>query len=218
MYRIIWQLLISGILFGSGPCISSCGPLLLSYMAGAGKNARSSFVTYVIFSSARMFAYVSLSAAAFLAGTFALNQAVERWRGAVMLTGGVFIVCLGILVFSRRAHKGFLNACRCSLLEKGGKSACALGLIAGFTPCAPLLGVLSYIVFVSKSFGESLAFGAAFGIGTSLSPLILLAGVSGFFSRMSLQRREVSGRILKTACAATLIILGAQLIMRGVFE
>jgi len=198
--------------------VASCGPLLLTYIAGTGRSPREGIAAYTLFSLSRMVAYVVLSAGAFVLGNFALEAAVARWQGAIMTSGGVFIMCLAVLTLMGRDCRGIIKACRGNLIERDKKSLFTLGLIAGFSPCAPLLGVLSYIAFVSKSFGASLLYGVSFGAGTCLSPLILLAGMAGFISRIGTRAKESYGRILRVLCALVLLALGAQLILRGVFH
>jgi uncharacterized membrane protein (GlpM family) len=216
MQSIGLNLFISGILFGSGPCIASCGPVLLSYLVSSAKTPRSSLIAYAVFSSARLLTYVALAAGAFLAGTFALEHGLQRWHGRILFAGGTFVILLGVLACAESRRGGFITRCRCVLVEKGGKSTFLLGVVAGVSPCAPLLGVLSYIVFVAKSAMEAVLYGAAFGLGTCMSPLVLLAAAAGFLGRIPFTGTEAYVRIFRYICAAVLIALGVQLLIRGI--
>jgi hypothetical protein len=218
MSRIAWNLFISGVLFGAGPCVASCGPILFTYIVGTGKSARSGITAYAVFSLARMVAYVSLAAGAFALGSFALEQGVARWESVITTAGGVFIFFLALLTLTAPDCSKVIKTCRGPLIERDRKSVFTLGLIAGFSPCAPLLGVLSYIAFVSKSLEASLLYGVSFGVGTCLSPLILLAGMAGLINRLGARAKETYARVLKVICALVLMALGAQLIIRGIIH
>ncbi|MFA5357159.1 MAG: sulfite exporter TauE/SafE family protein, partial [Candidatus Omnitrophota bacterium] len=79
MNNIISGLFLTGVLFGSGPCVASCGPFLISYIAGTRKTAARGVVAYILFSSARVSVYIALGVSVFFLSRFA----VERLLGGL---------------------------------------------------------------------------------------------------------------------------------------
>ena len=87
MIKTIGSIFLLGLSFGLGPCVASCGPVLVSYIAGTGKNIYKGFLVYVLFSLSRVISYIILALAVFYLGRFAeqrlftavLRSSVFRW-------------------------------------------------------------------------------------------------------------------------------------------
>ncbi|MFH1397437.1 MAG: sulfite exporter TauE/SafE family protein [Candidatus Omnitrophota bacterium] len=216
--HFILNMFLTGLLFGSGPCLASCGPILVTYIAGTKKNIAKAVISYVLFSLSRILVYLVLSLAIFFIGALSVEKISLNYSGLVYKIGGGFIVLIGLfMVLGKRiGYPHFLNSLSKGLLEKDKKSVCLLGLIVGLLPCAPLLAVFSYIALAAKSTLESLVYGLSFGIGTILSPLILLVIASGALSGFIRKKEEVYRRVFSLACGLIIIFLGLQLILRGI--
>jgi sulfite exporter TauE/SafE len=205
-----------GLLFGSGPCLASCGPVLISYLAGTRKNVLASTLSYLLFSSARIAVYLALGILVFFLGKIT----TERWLGGlsryIFVFGGAFIILLGILTaFGRRLE---FKACRFlekKLIQQYNKSAILLGLIIGILPCAPLVVLLGYAGLVSRTWGQAAIYCFAFGLGTAVSPLLVLSVASGFISRFLQGKKEVPYSIFSFICGLVMVFLGALLIFRA---
>ncbi|MBU1870407.1 MAG: sulfite exporter TauE/SafE family protein [Candidatus Omnitrophica bacterium] len=218
MPRILLFLFLSGLTFGFGPCLASCGPVILSYIAGTKKSAKDGLLVYLVFSAARVCVYLALGLLVFFFGRLFLDEALAGFSKIILMGGGIFIAAIGAVTllgkgFGFRAC-GFLER---NILEKDKKSIFLLGIIIGLLPCAPLLGILAYIMLVSKTWGESLFYAFTFGIGTLVSPLVLLSMFAGFIPKYFVEKKQVLGRILSVVCGLILIILGIQLLMRRGF-
>ena len=61
MSEIALSSFLLGLAFGWGPCLASCGPLVLSYSVGTQKNHWQGLVLYLVFSASRIFIYVMLA-------------------------------------------------------------------------------------------------------------------------------------------------------------
>ncbi len=196
----------------------SCGPILLTYIAGTKKNITLALISYVLFSSGRILVYLVLSLVIFFIGALSVERISLNYSWMVYIIGGGFIVLIGLLMVSgkRIKYPRFLNSLAQGLLEKDKKSACLLGLIIGLLPCAPVLAVFSYIALAAKSVHENLVYSLSFGIGTSLSPLVLLVVVSGALSGFIRKKEEVYRRVFSLVCGLIIIFLGLQLILRGI--
>jgi sulfite exporter TauE/SafE len=214
--RILLSLFILGFSFGLGPCLASCGPILISYVVGNRKGILKSLWTYVLFSSARISVYIILSLAVFLLGKFSLEKLLGTYYRYIVIAGGSFIILLGLLMASGKKIKfRFWQFLEEKMLEHDKKSVIALGMIIGFIPCAPLLAAFSYIGLISKSWLNSLSYSFSFGIGTFLSPLILLTVLSGMMPRFLTHKKGIYSRVFSFICGLIIIFLGAHLISRA---
>jgi len=214
MLNTLISLFCLGISFGAGPCLASCGPILISYVAGTKKGGVDSFLAYVVFSLARIFVYLVLAILIFFLGKIF----TERFLGAVSkyiyISGGVFIIVIGLLiVIGKNLNYKSCQFLMKNFLERDKKSIFTLGLIIGLLPCGPLLALFSYIAIVSKSWINSLLYSLTFGLGTFVSPLIVLTVLSGCISRFITTGYE---RIFRFVCGIIVIFLGIQLLIRSI--
>jgi len=216
MEKIIASLFLTGLLFGCGPCIASCGPFLISYIAGTKKDIPESIIAYVLFSSARILVYLILSLAIFFLSQFVVSKLLGDFSKYLLISGGGIMVLLGVfLALGKKLEFPFSQSLYKNILERDKKSIALLGLIIGLLPCAPLLAVLSYVGLISRTWVLSLLYALSFGIGTFISPLILLVILAGLIPRMLTDKKRVYYSIFSFICGLVVIFLGAQLIRRA---
>lgn len=216
MLQAYLYLFVSGLLFGSGPCVASCGPLLISYIAGTGKGIKKALGAYFIFSLSRVAAYCILAAAIFYAGAHIFERSFARYEPYLLAGGGVFIVLIGVATaLGVNVGIPFLKICRCAVLEHDAKNLIAFGFIVGLLPCGPLLAIFSYIGLVSKTWETSCAYGLVFGMGTIVSPLLALAIFAGLLRNLKPAPEMMLRRLLNAVCGCVLVIYGMLLIRRG---
>lgn len=214
MSKILFELFVTGVLFGSGPCISSCGPLLVSYVAGSRKGLAGSLIVYTIFSCARIAVYLALSLAIFLFGEFAATNWLGGAYKYIFISGGIFIIAIGIfMVFDKSQEMKICRLFKEKFLEKDNKSVVALGLLAGLLPCAPFLAVLSYVALVSKTWVSSLLYSFSFGVGTFVSPLLLLVMIIGIFPKLNFYHKPWFSKTISLISGLVMIFLGIKLIL-----
>jgi sulfite exporter TauE/SafE len=216
MNKITISFFILGLSFGAGPCIASCGPLLISYIAGTGKGIFKSLMVYILFSLARIFAYLAISLLVFFLGRFVIEKFISSSSKYILVAGGAFFVLIGALMALGKRT----NFKLCAFLEKhmltcDKKSIITFGLIIGLLPCAPLLAIFSYIVLISKSYFETLLYSFSFGMGTFVSPLIFLALASGLIPKYFIGKRYE--RIFSLICGLVIIFLGFKLTTQAFF-
>lgn len=213
MVTAIISLFLSGILFGSGPCIASCGPILISYVAGTGRTLRQGLSSYFIFSFSRIFVYLVLGITVSSLGRFIIEKSIGAFSKYVFIFGGGFIILVGILTaLGKNAGEKHCLFLRNNFVEQDKKSLIVLGLIIGLLPCLPLLAIFSYIGLVSHSWLESLFYSLSFGMGTILSPLIGLVMLSSLVARCVKGR---GNRIFNIICGLVIIFLGIWMFTRG---
>ena len=100
-----------------------------------------------------------------------------------------------------------------NLIKKDAKSIITLGLLFGAMPCLPLVGILSYISIISKSVLTSLLFMLSFGLGTLVSPLLILSVAAGSVPRL-VERYERLSFLFKLLSGLIIMMLGLQEVAR----
>lgn len=208
MHKIMLYLFLAGLVFGSGPCLASCGPLLVSYIAGIKKNARGGLLAYIFFSLARVSVYIILSIFIYFLGDIALHRLSINLSGPLFVFGGIFIIIIGILVSLGRK-------CEMGLKRHDRATAFGLGAIIGLLPCGPLLSVFAYIGLVCKSWVQSLLYSFSFGAGTFLSPLVILSMLAGKISALVVNTKGAYYALFNLFCGGIIIFLGIQLLLKG---
>lgn len=215
MFKIAVSLFLLGLVFGAGPCLASCGPLILSYVIGTRKNIFKSLSVYIIFSLARIIVYLVLGLAVFFLGRFALEEMLGDFSRYVFILGGIFIILVGaLMILGRRLEFRPCSFLQKNIIERDKKSIVIFGLIIGLMPCAPLVVVISYVGLISHSWPQALFYSLFFGIGTLVSPLLLLVMAAGFIPRLLGNKKEVYYRVFSFICGLLMVILGLQLIRR----
>ena len=216
MIKIILSLFLLGLSFGCGPCIAACGPILISYVVGTKKNIFKGLDVYILFSLARIFVYVVLSLVVFFLGRFTLDRLLGSFSKYIFIVGGAFIVLVGILTaLGKRLEFKPWQFLQRNIIECDKKSIVLLGLIIGLLPCAPLLATLSYVGLISKTWTNSLLYSLYFGIGTFVSPLILLTMLAGSIPTFLVDKKESYHKIFSFICGLIIIFLGLELIGRA---
>ena len=214
--KILVSFFLLGVTFASGPCLLSCGPLLVSYAVGAQKNIRQGITAYILFSLARISVYVALGALVFLLGKFITEVWVSCGARYIFIAGGLFICFLGLLTAWGRLSAS--PACRflqSKFLERDTKSILTLGLMMGLLPCAPLLGLFSYSSLAAKSLLVSCLYALSFGLGTVVSPVLAALAMVGVLPRL-LKNSVGLAKTLRIACGLIMAGLGLQLAWQGI--
>lgn len=184
--RVSLELFLSGVLLGAGPCLLSCGPILLSFLTGAKKTVKASIVAYVVFSCARIVAYLFLSIVIFWAGKIFTEAILGGLSRYMLISLGAVLLLLGILIVSdvSKLKNRWCTFFSRHLIEHDKKSIVVVGLLIGLIPCGPFVGILSYIGLIAKTWQASVGYSVLFGLGTFVSPLILLVVATGFLPKL----------------------------------
>lgn len=203
-----------GLTMGVGPCLAFCAPALLSYIAGTKKSWLGGLKDILIFSLSRL---VICAILGLLAGSigYLLNEVISSPEVNLIkyLGLGIFVLLLGIIMLL--GGKGFPFCCilHRETIEKSTKSIILLGILIGLAPCLPLLGALSVIAGVAKGPVIGAFWGFSFGLGTVISPLIILAPIAGGLGRL-FSLKPIFSRTFSRLCGCFLIYFGIRLILR----
>jgi len=208
--------LAGGLLYGSILCTSACLPYIASYIAGIGAGFRKSVMVTLIFNFGRIAAYALIGGlVAIFSGMFGwLVSETSMWNvqqyssyifGAVSTAVGAFLLRKSMAPsFSRSCDpKEIKNLVRAKVYKRFDVGAFSLGLTRGLVLCPPL--VLLLVLSVSSGVPtDSLVVAGLFGFGTTISPILLLGGATGWLlSKAPLLRKWIA-----MAGAGILIVLG----------
>jgi cytochrome c-type biogenesis protein len=205
---------VGGLFYGSVFCTASCIPYIASYIAGIGAGFRRSIGITLLYNGGRVTAYALIGGAVgILSGAFRLFVSEDSLLPFQMYSSiafGVVTIAIGAAVLLRKQP-----SCNRSLEQKAdldnGPSkgrfdvgAFSLGLSRGLVICTPLVALLvTSIAFAAPI--DSFFLAVLFGVGTALSPILLLGGVTGWLlSKAPLLRRWIS-----IGGAGILILLGS---------
>lgn len=214
MLRVIISLFLLGLSFGIGPCLASCGPLLISYIAGTEKDVLKSIWAYSLFSLSRIFVYLVLTLVIFFFGQ-TITKVLGFSSKYLFILGGIFIITIGILnILGKNLNYKFCNSAQDLFLKRDTKTIITFGLIIGLLPCAPFISVVSYIGLVAKHWANSLFYSLAFGAGTLVSPLFFLVVLAGLIPKIMINNHSVN-RIFNFVCNLIIIFLGFQLLRKA---
>ncbi len=200
--------LASGFLFGLVVCTSSCLPYIAGYIAGINADFRKGLLVTFIFNLGRVASYALIGTAVGIFKLAISDAVLVSFQQYSAPAFGVVSIIIGIIILYRTRKP--------SCCEKENKSvgsnrfvsrvnigAFSLGFSRGLIVCTPLMALLAYsIPFASPI--DSFALATLFGLGTALSPILLLGGATGWL----LNKAPLFRKWISIAGSAVLIILG----------
>ena len=179
-----------GLSYGFVFCTSACLPYVASYIAGIGAGFREGIFVTLLYNLGRVTAYALIGAAIGLFKVILSDQTLSSFQIYSSFAFAFVTIAIGIniLLKSRQTlyscdncvPTGKTNLKLNSINRKFDFHAFSLGLSRGLIVCPPLLLLL---VTYSSAFAtqfDSLIVAILFGIGTALSPMLFVAGVTGW--------------------------------------
>jgi thiol:disulfide interchange protein DsbD len=202
--------LAGGFLYGLVFCTSTCLPFIASYIAGINAGFRKGVAVTLIFNSGRITAYALIGAAIGMFKLLVDDVLRSAFQVYSSLAFSIITIAIGATILIRNKPP----SCDCPAANAGKKGfmgftsrfdvrAYTLGLSRGLLLCTPLLAVLAYSVSFAAPF-DSFALAVLFGVGTALSPIILLGGATGWL----LNKAPLFRKWISRLGAAALIVLG----------
>ena len=215
MNKLLLNFFLLGLSLGAGPCLVTCGPLLISYTAGTKKTVPHAIGAYFLFSLSRICVYLALGVAAYFFGHLAAEHIFVSYPRLIFSLGGIFIILVGLaMMMGMRLESRLCQRLQAVFLKKDFKTILMLGLIIGMVPCLPFISLLSYVGLVSKSWHDALLYSFSFGLGTTISPLFALVALAGLLPGLFKNNRFYG--IFNALCGLILVLLGIQLIIKGI--
>ena len=134
----------------------------------------------------------------------------SRYAQSIYFVLGLFVILLGAATCLGAKD---LFGKTCAILNKGNiRNVGVAGLLIGFAPCLPLVGILNYVVLIAKNPWDAIMYLLVFGLGTVVSPLVFLAALSGKFAQM-ISKSQRTKTFFQYACGGMLVFLGARIVM-----
>ncbi|MCX7927550.1 MAG: sulfite exporter TauE/SafE family protein [Candidatus Omnitrophica bacterium] len=203
---------IAGIIFASGPCLASCGALLVSMISGTAKTTSEALFFYTIFSLSRILGYLVIGILVFYLGQITINRLLN-FNFNLLASAFLGIIAILMLLGRNITLKAFVTVQK--ILLKGIIfSPFSLGLLYGFLPCVPFLGFISYLGLISKDIKELLGRILIFGLGTFCSPLLLLTILVGSIGKFIRRQRVSVQRVIEIVGGIILLILAIGLLVK----
>ncbi|MDD5491879.1 MAG: sulfite exporter TauE/SafE family protein [bacterium] len=210
------KLFITGFTAGAGPCLLSCAPVLLPLLTVTAKDRTQGITATILFVTGRLAAYLVLG---FLAG-WSIRW-LDKFGPAALIPVVIkacaagFIIILGALIMiGRGISVRYCDRFIKYFIDKNHKSMFILGILLGFAPCLPLIGILTYIAVKSTSPWQGLMYAGCFGLGNIII-VLLLGGFSSSLLARYRQNLDRGRKILGQACGLFLILWGILLTFKN---
>ncbi len=204
-----------GLLYGLVVCTASCLPIVTSYIAGVGAGFGRGVKITMFFNSGRVLAYALIGGLIGLfSGLFRLfvsDAAISPFQIYSSVAFGIVTIIIGVSIFLKSRKPcdcNIQNAKDMAATHKTGRfgfdlGAFSLGLSRGLIVCPPLIALLIYSLPFASPLG-SVGIAVLFGLGTTLSPILLLGGVTGWL----LNKAPLFRKYIAIAGGTVLIVLG----------
>lgn len=196
-------LFLLGLLYGTTVCTLTClpyiGPYLLSTGRGFADGVKSSF----LFLSGKLTCYMSIGGlSAYLGNVLGLDRETTKW---IM---GIAIIAFGLSIpFVSRGE-----CCKKGQVIGKGISLFLLGVSTSLIPCPPLV-TMFLLAAKNGSVISGISFGLIYGLGLTLSPLIIAGGGLSIISKII--KIEVKGFVpyMQTISMVIMVILGIKMLV-----
>ena len=207
-----------GLLYGSVFCTSTCLPYIASYIAGVGADFRKGIFTTIIYSAGRVVAYALIGILIGILSRmfqFVLSgSSFSSFQQYASYGFGIVTIVIGLSILWNRNS----TTCKCSQECKTNLDAeqtktrfdlraFSLGFSRGLIMCPYLIAILLLYSLQLSSPIESFAVAVLFGLGTAISPMILLGGLTGWL----LNKAPLFRKWISIIGSGTLILLGPLL-------
>jgi sulfite exporter TauE/SafE len=202
--------LVGGFVYGVVACTPTCLPYIAGYVAGINAGFRRGVTATLTFNLGRITAYAIIGAAVG-AFKFVLDVSLTTTLQSFMsIAFSAVTVAIGVLLLVRYKEP----TCNCtgesktierqSFTSRIDFGAYSLGFSRGLILCAPMLTLVGYAVAYASPI-DSILLATLFGVGTALSPIILLGGATGWL----LNKAPLFRKWISRLGAVSLIVLGA---------
>jgi sulfite exporter TauE/SafE len=210
-----------GLLYGLVVCTASCLPIVTSYIAGVGAGFGRGVKISLIFNSGRVLAYALIGGLVGLFSSlfrlFVSDTAISPFQVYSSIAFGGVTIVVGVSIYLKSRKPCNCDSKGISMVAKGrfgfDVGAFSLGLSRGLVICPPLIALLIYSLPFASPVG-SVGIAVLFGLGTTLSPILLLGGVTGWL----LNKAPLFRKWISISGATLLIILGIATIVSSIIQ
>ena len=206
--------LLIGITSGMSHCSVVCAPVVSTYIMGAREGTLKGLRAFAVFTVGRVFVCAVLGLASGYIGTTLFS--VESDLQYVRLVYSSVLILVGLLMFVRPV----CTNCRQSkekirvfdffsrrLAFNPTAHLLIMGMTFAIIPCPPMGAALLYSLEMPSVIYSGILM-ALFGIGTAISPLIIICALSGWFSKKIKTEVPHYRMLFQRLSGAILILLG----------
>jgi len=190
-----------GATYGLTICSWSCLPYIAPYVMGSQGGFAKGVRTAMFFSFGKLLSYAALGTIAGYLGSVLSGD----FREIFQKISALVILWLGGTLFFKGKSKCGKNKHGVSPKNQDVFKILLLGITAGLVPCLPMSGILLYACNKSALDGGLIV--SAFGLGTMISPLIIISGGMGWLSKNIGHKIPTHSLLLRRICG--LILLGS---------
>jgi len=206
----LWTVWLLGVSMGLTACTASCLPFIGTWTLGRAGGDAEAFRHTFSFLAGRMLAYTLIALLAGMAGV-GLAEALGSFWGNLAI--GSASILAGLWLLAGRSSAGCSRESSAQVIRWGRPRNATppflMGSALALTPCTPLASLLA----LAAESGDPLrgaSFGLVFGVGTAMTPILLLAPLAGRLGMALREEREWLSPWLLRAAALVLILLGAS--------
>ncbi|MEW5888223.1 MAG: sulfite exporter TauE/SafE family protein [Pseudomonadota bacterium] len=211
----VWLL---GVSMGLTACTVTCLPFLGTWMLGRGSGQHEGLVHTAVFLAGRMTTYTLLGALAGGTGLGLAKTLGGGWGNALI---GAASILAGAWLLPRALRKGCGSGeqapaqsvvrihHRPGRRDGDGLPPLFMGAALSLTPCTPLASLLA-LAANGGGIAQGAGYGLAFGLGTAVTPILVLAPLAGQLGLALRDGRVWLGRWITWGAALVLIVLGLR--------
>ncbi len=208
-----------GLSYGFTFCTSACLPYITGYIAGIGAGFRKGVWVTTIFNTGRVSAYALIGAVVGIFKLFVSDTLFLSYQKYALFAFGIITIGIGVSILLKKQ-----SSCNCptenakpsglgKLSERFDVRAFSLGLTRGLIICPPLIALLLYSITATAPIG-SVGLAVLFGVGTAISPLLLLGGATGWL----LNKAPLLRKWISWFGAGILLLLGADMLITALTQ
>jgi len=211
--------LVLGLLYGLTFCASACLPYIISYIAGIGAGFKKGIVVTTIYNAGRIVAYAIIGTIVGLLSATISEDFFSAYQQYSAIAFSAIIVFIGATILIKKQK----TPCVCKeqkpdrfgiikLTNRFDLRAFLMGFTRGFILCPPLVALLVY----AATFGQinSTIMAVLFGLGTAISPLLILGGATGWL----LNKAPMFTKWLSKIGGIALIVMGLSVLISSLIE
>ncbi|MEO5362112.1 MAG: sulfite exporter TauE/SafE family protein [Magnetococcus sp. DMHC-8] len=212
-------LFLAGATMGLTACTATCLPFFGTWALGRGGGGWVALRDTGWFLSGKLLAYTLLGAGAGGLGRWLITtldgQTGQLVIGSSSLLAGCWMIAQANRARPPSHHPSGTDQAACRTARTTAHyPPVLLGFSLSLIPCAPLTALLAAGV-QSESTWLGASYGAAFGLGTALTPLLIILPVLGFLGGEANRDRPWLARHTQTAAGAVLLLLGLNRLYLG---
>lgn len=192
--------LVLGLLYGLTFCASACLPYIVSYIAGIGAGFKKGVIVTTVYNSGRILAYAIIGTAVGLLSVVVSEEVFAAYQEYSSFAFAAITIFIGATILMKKNG----SACNCpnqtpdrfgisKLTNRFDLRAFGMGFTRGLVLCPALVALLLYSVPISHINLTLVA--VMFGLGTALSPLLILGGATGWLLNKAPLFREWLSKI-----------------------